>query len=233
MLDLRRCIEEHTPNRPDMFSEPESVFCLPFPSLHQIPRRFEMLDSNLFTFNGREVFATIWQKWLEISDENYCYRAAISIYGSTGYGKSHILAALVCLLIHSGERVIYIPDCEEASRQALDYLQTAFLFAFFDSPSDAGRILAWKTAEDVKKFRDFGGRRLCFVIDQRDALDPLDEVFDFENKDRGDFDRLLTTIAVGHKEINGASANACSYKYGRLKQTNDLKIDMLGGMTKV
>jgi Cdc6-like AAA superfamily ATPase len=41
---------------------------------------------------------------------------AIWLYGTQGYGKSHILAFMVCYLVSSSERVVYIPDCEECRK---------------------------------------------------------------------------------------------------------------------
>jgi hypothetical protein len=42
---------------------------------------------------------------------------ALWVYGTKGYGKPHLLAALVCYLTAQEERVVYIPDlsgvCQE------------------------------------------------------------------------------------------------------------------------
>jgi chromosomal replication initiation ATPase DnaA len=40
-----------------------------------------------------------------------CTYTAVWLYGTQGYGKSHLLAILACYLAAQDERVIYIPDC--------------------------------------------------------------------------------------------------------------------------
>jgi len=36
---------------------------------------------------------------------------SLYVYGTSGPGKSHLLAALVCHLIREGKRIFYVPDC--------------------------------------------------------------------------------------------------------------------------
>jgi hypothetical protein len=57
------------------------------------------------------------------------------VYGTDGYGKFHILAALACLLVRQKETVVYLPDCRAMLREPLEYLRNALLFAFADSSS--------------------------------------------------------------------------------------------------
>ena len=52
----------------------------------------------------------LWNIYVETKDGVLRSRR-IYVYGSMGYGKSHMLAALACLLVKQNERVIYFPDC--------------------------------------------------------------------------------------------------------------------------
>ncbi|KAF8534357.1 hypothetical protein BDD12DRAFT_896092 [Trichophaea hybrida] len=90
-----------------------------------------------------------------------------------GYGKSHLICALVCYLMKIGERVIYAPDCKSLIADPFKYMRDAFRLAFADSPQivqmlnecldmDALERLAEKIAE-------FGITMFVF-IDQADAL---------------------------------------------------------------
>ena len=45
------------------------------------------------------------------------------LHGTAGFGKSHIVAALVCLLIKQGRLVVYLPDCKVMLKDRVDYLR--------------------------------------------------------------------------------------------------------------
>jgi hypothetical protein len=234
--ELRQRVMEETPLEPTLYADPAHVMSLPFPSLNNVPRRFNMsIPATTFSFMGRERFAEVW-KTFSIINDNPLHRRAMYIYGSMGYGKSHILAALVCLLIRSGERVVYVPDCAEAIKDSFEYMRTAFLLAFCDSPSRLEEIAAWNCLNDITKFcRDlrWAKVRLWFVIDQANALDQQEDGRDNYNRSRMELDDFLSGVSVNHFEIYSASANVNSYKHTMKKQTNLLTIILLGGMTKV
>jgi hypothetical protein len=89
-----------------------------------------------------------------------------------GYGKSHLLAALVCLLIKEGKCVIYIPDCAALVMKPIVTLRAALLPVFSGEPKIIEKIMA---ADGVTQFiriiQDYEDGRLYFVIDQANALD--------------------------------------------------------------
>jgi len=186
---------------------------------------------------GREAFATVWEKWREIAPQ-IRNRQAIYVYGSSGYGKSHILVALACLLVCGGERVVYIPDCRLMLQQPLAYLQAAFLFAFADPESSAQPevVLRCETVEDLvtfsRQYKETG--RLCFVIDQLNAFEPEPQVQDVvTNETKSNLRHLLLDMTLGYVEISSASANSRSAQYMEAKDTGDHKISLLGGLTNV
>ena len=86
------------------YSDPNIVTQLPFPSVTPVPSCFG-INRNTFSYMGREMFSQIWSTWLAVKDDDQRYRA-IYVYGTQGYGKSYMLAALACLLARQGERVV-------------------------------------------------------------------------------------------------------------------------------
>jgi len=56
--------------------------------------------------------------------------SSLYIYGTMGYGKSYILAALACLLYRQGKRVVFIPDCRAMLINPLLYIKCALLCTF-------------------------------------------------------------------------------------------------------
>jgi len=118
---------------------------------------------------SREAFARVWKVWLDVVAQA-CQHQAIYIYGSRGYGKSHIFATLTCLLVCSSTRVIYIPDCHAMMHDLLQYLQVAFLFTFADPASSTQQenIHQCKAVNNLISFAQWYKThgRLCFIIDQ-------------------------------------------------------------------
>jgi hypothetical protein len=78
-------------------------------------------------------------------------RRAIYVYGTRGYGKSHMLAALACLLVRQGERVVYLPDCFAMLHDPLEYLQLALLFTI-RNVSSREQICRCETVEALAIF---------------------------------------------------------------------------------
>ena len=61
---------------------------------------------------GRENFEILLREFHAM--QKSCDTTALWLYGTQGYGKSHILAAFVSYPCARGnERVTYIPDCRE------------------------------------------------------------------------------------------------------------------------
>ena len=115
------------------------ILRLPFPSPHEVPECFAIDDyeNSIFylSYMGREAFATVWSSCLFIKNRVKC-RRSMYVYGTNGYGKSHILGALACLLVRHGLRVVYFPDCRAAlcGNPAL-HVREILLLTFGDSKS--------------------------------------------------------------------------------------------------
>ncbi|KIM82083.1 hypothetical protein PILCRDRAFT_484362 [Piloderma croceum F 1598] len=218
------------------YSDPSRPIELPFPSTNTVPSRFAISGNGSFLFLGREKFADVWDMWLRVSAD-IRHRRAIYIYGTGGYGRSHILAALACLLVRNHQRVVYIPDCRAMLSRPLVYLRNAFLFAFADPQSEYRKGI-WE-CQHVEALGDFcekyeyEGGRLCFIMDQLNALDPEPKGQDnVTDKQKSAIGSLLQRMAAGHVEITSASANHKTAKHMERKDTGEQKIALLGGMTK-
>jgi hypothetical protein len=218
----------------DDYSDPGKVLNLPFPSPNAKPTRFSMTN-NAFSYMGREKFNSLWTTWLKIKDVPDRYRG-IYVYGTMGYGKSHILAAFTCLLMRQGERVIYVPDCRKALQTPLTYLRDAFLFAFHDDPECQARISGFNELKDLQSFSQEWPRskRLCFIIDQINALDVEEDGKDSISEPRKNQLREFFDLATySHISIKSASANHKTARHMEQKQTDEEKLAFLGGMTAV
>lgn len=222
----------------DWYSNPGNMGTLPFPFLFcHLPERFQLLDNPPgcdFEYIGRESFASVWETVGKLRLP--AGRGRIYIHGTMGYGKSHILAALACLLAREGKRVVYVPDCRQMLNAPLLYLKSALLCAFPDPPSFRDRIAirACSSVQHLLQFCQARQDRWYFIIDQRNALDPEELGQDMaSNSAKTEWSAVLLEMAVTHYSITSASANHKTVKHMRQKQTGDLKLSLMGGMSEV
>ena len=75
---------------------------------------------------GREKFRTlIYEVKCLYKDNSKTY---LIIYGTRGYRKSYLLAALIYLLVARKIHVIYIPNCRELIKRQVRYIKAVILF---------------------------------------------------------------------------------------------------------
>jgi IstB-like ATP binding protein len=210
-------------------SNPTTFVMLPFPSLDPAPlQRFETTEEKgigYFRYMGRS-------KFTELND--YIKRSTfvrgqedLYLYGSSGSGKSHILAAMVCQLIREGKRVVYIPNCCDLLKDVEKTIRVALYCAFYDDPTSLQTI---NSARDVKGLADFLGtvRDKYLVVGQLNALE-----IDPGHKNFKDAKKYLRSMSCGHRYIFSASANEQSNRDVDAKQASITVIPFLGGMGKV
>jgi hypothetical protein len=224
------------PEDPDHYADPHNVDDLPFPSANLVPARFSISNEGRISYMGPRVcFLLVWNALAEVRKDSQ-HRQAIYVYGGKGLGKSYIFAALACLLVRQGARVVYLPDCRAMLLDTLVYLQTALVFAFLDS---AGHLEDIQRCEDVESLAEFcvafkSTGQLIFIVDQLNALDPEltgeDEVPDDKKAWlRG----LLQRMSARHINITSTSANHKTFKHMAARDTGDQKVPLMGGMTPV
>ena len=205
---------------------------LPFPSPLEIPfQRFEWRNiDNVagFSYMGRLKFAELY-KLMQGSNFLAGYEK-IYLHGTSGSGKSHILAALVCRLICERKRVVYIPDCSLLLADFTLVIRSALRFAFYDSEPHL-TFLESADKEDLFTFCA-GQTDVYFVVDQLNALELggrnayLDDV-------KKDVMGYLLKMKLGHKYIFSASASEQSNREYNLKQSGITVIPINGGLTEV
>jgi len=155
----------------------------------------------------------------------------LMVYGTIGFGKSHLLAVLALYLIRKGKKTVYLPDCRELCNNALKYLKSS-LFLTFANNVDLLKELWF--AETCEKLCDViqGEEDIYIIADQYNALDE-------ESKDGILLEtkiiakKTLINFAFGRYFIKSASANNFSAKMMQGKQLSEEKMLCYGGFNKV
>ncbi|CAJ0913928.1 4188_t:CDS:2 [Entrophospora sp. SA101] len=223
------------------YSNPEKISELPFPFLgtKKPTDRFNTYNNYYFKYIGREKFEKILEdiNKMKAGITNMSYY----IYGTMGYGKSYILAAMTCYLLRTGRCVVYLPDCRVFVNDPLNYIKSALFLTFAYKEDEFKVILNCEKIEDIVRFCHSLGiynRRLYFIVDQFNALD-YDEGINaaFSNdvpicKKEILYD-LINKMTSEHYIIKSASANNKSALYLQRKQLQEDKIVLIGGYTEV
>lgn len=217
------------------FSDPYMVISLPFPSpLWAPPERFTIKGGIVTTFQymGRTIFRNILK---EVEDTNFQVgRHGLFLYGPSGTGKSHILAALVCHLIKNGKKVMYIPDCVRLLEDHEAYIQQALLFTFYD---DADAIKAIIRAQGMHDLLQFINQQPAFslyiIVDQCNGLEIGALGVDMKATSKVVIWDSLHKLCRSQKYIFSASTNGNSVRFQDRKQSDIKIINMLCGLNEV
>jgi hypothetical protein len=211
----------------DRLSDPTFERMLPFPFVgSEAPIRFKLVEEN-WQYVGRTKFKELVQELQEVQgSRNY---TTVWLHGTQGYGKSHLLAVLVCYLTARDERVVYIPDCPALLEDPVEYLQAIMLFAWADDIAIQKFIMTLNTLKKINHF--FKNRKnVIFVIDQMNALK-----FDGsrEQKKREDLSDWIKRFAFRHKKIYSFSVNNTDYHEEAQNQHQSRMLPVYGGLTEV
>jgi len=196
-----------------------------------VPERFPIdnEDGGHWSYEGRTKFKELLQELKEVR-ENQAH-TIVWLYGTQGYGKSHLLAALVCYLAAQDKRVVYIPDCRECLRNPLRYFKKAMLFAWADDSTIQEQIVKLNTEHDIEPF--FTRQRDFIVVG--DQLNALTEYSDSsaEKTQRANLYRLLMSITVDHLAVFSSSANYREYLERTKKQNSYNTLNVYNGLDRV
>jgi hypothetical protein len=230
---IHQAIQSIDPNLD--FSDPRTNITLPFPSLLPMPHRFQIAKFNDnvkgFQFMGRSMLLNLLEE-VQIPDF-LGKRHNLYLYGTSGTGKSHLLAALVCHLVRDRKRVVYLPDCLRLLEDARECFRSALLFAFYDSPYSCEVI---GNACSVDELVDFVQRRprgsLYLIVDQLNALElgPDSDGPDLDKAIKHKVWDCLRLMSAPSLYIFSAFANKQS---ASLVQRNIKMVRLHEGMTKV
>jgi Cdc6-like AAA superfamily ATPase len=217
---------------PGWFSDPNQISYLPFPSFARgSSTRFDIKEldgSYYFRYMGRSQFKTLYD--LAHSSPFLDFDQKIYLYGSSGSGKSHLLAALVDMLIHEGKRVVYIPECRKLAEDFVRAMKDAFSFAF---PESANIIESFQDVNDLVQFSNMNARGTPFyvIVDQINAL----QSGEGERRDEAKTNakHALDQIAYGQHYIFSASANEEANQRANERQSATIVMKLQGGMNDV
>ena len=182
---------------------------------------------------GREKFEELLA---EVNKLEYHVNVKLFFYGSIGYGKSYMLAALACLLIQQGRRVVYLPDCRILIENMLEYVKASLLLTFGDKPDYQAKINELEGEDDIYEFLERLAEKkiyLYFIVDQRNALDPEEGEDGITKKVRNNAMQCLAKFMSLHFSITSSSANDRAERNVKAKQMNRTLIKVYGGFSEV
>ncbi|PVF91149.1 hypothetical protein CPB86DRAFT_878666 [Serendipita vermifera] len=200
----------------DNLADPGLFVRLPFPSpLAPIPSRFQLSKVNEL-------------EGLVRSNDFEDKRINVYLDGSTGTGKSHLLAALAVRLIKEGNAVIYIPDCGDLVHCFEERLRATLCFAFYNNPVAYKAVESASGIEELLKL----SKRIknkYIIIDHFNSLVTKSGDSDRDSKEMAW--KCLWALSTAQRYIYSASPNIDplrTVKPGR----NVAKISFLSGMNE-
>jgi energy-coupling factor transporter ATP-binding protein EcfA2 len=150
---------------------------------------------------GRGGFTTLLS---QVSELILAKTQKLLLHGTAGFGKSHIVAAMVCLLIKQGRLVVYLPDCKVMLKDRVDYLRAALRLTFHGDKGVQRELM--EADEKGLLDRCKWTKDLMFVVDQLNALDISPGGDDLQDK-KSDCRDLIISASFDHLIIQAASAN--------------------------
>jgi hypothetical protein len=196
-----------------------------------VPRRFKTDDKaeQNWSYEGRIMFRKLLEE-LKMVRESGSY-TAVWLHGTQGYGKSHLLAILVCYLAAQDERVVYIPDCRDWLQDPVGYLKDALLFAWADDITTQEEIKTLITKDEIEDFI-MSQENVLVVCDHLNALTGSNSPSE-ETKDGADLYRRLMCFTSKHNAVFSFSANYREFLDKLRKQTSRWVVSVRGGLERV
>ena len=230
---LRAQILRTTHSAKDLSDSSKPLFDIPFPFTGVLPDdRFTSLTLDpissvpIFKFMGRSEFAP----FIDNLKTHFVGAAKpFNIYGTKGYGKSHILAtAVVHLQSVENQRVVFLPQCRDlATQNIFGYFRAAFLLAFADDHDTALQILTSPVDESLIKLANT--KKFILVADQVNSVEESSKI-DADTK--RDVKRLLNQLGInGRLIIKGFSANTQTAIEFLVTQRSERDADWFQGLT--
>jgi len=220
------------PGAVDQLSDPTFNRKLPFPFVMGIvPNRFkdDGTAEAKWSYMGRTKFKELLEKLKEVrKTRGY---TTLWLYGTQGYGKSHLLAALVCYLAAQDERVVYIPDCREWLRDPVECIRVAMLFAWADDITTQKEIMTLNTEDEIETFIK-RQKNVIVVVDQLNALTESNGSSE-QIKKRGQLHSWLMGLTSKHTAVFSSSANYREFLEQSKRQTTNLVVPVYGGLERV
>jgi len=208
------------PGAVDKLSDPTFEGTLAFPFVGFRPSlRFKVADGN-WPYMGRTKFKELVQELKKVRESDGY--TTVRLHGTQGYGKSHLLATLVCYLAAQDERVVYIPDCRALVKNPVGYLRSAMLFAWADDITTQKKIMTLTTEKEIEDFLQ-SQENVLFVIDQMNAL----------KRSMTNMQQWLDRLTSCHIAVLSSSANHTDYLEQSHKENQESVLYVYGGLNPV
>ncbi|CAB5371148.1 unnamed protein product [Rhizophagus irregularis] len=222
MEDIMKLDENET-----IYSDPKNFLSLPYPYLgEKLPiDRFDIDHDGSFIFMGRTKFEQVLEDINKLRPRSYM---KLFIYGTVGYGKSHILTAIACFLFRTRRRVVFLPDCRQLAVDPVEYIKLALFLTYENDDVKISEINACEDFCQIIKFCKSLEEKLYFIVDQMNALDEGDNTgisLEKKRQIRENLDKMVDN----HFYIMSSSANNKTMLHLMAKQTGELKIKLFGG----
>ena len=221
---------DQLPNAAVQLSNPAFHDMLPFPFVGPatlIRSKCNADSEDNWFYVGREMFIGLLDRLRYVQKSHN--RSALWVYGTKGYGTSHLLAALVCYLAAQEEPVVYIPDCRECVKNPVAYVQAAMLFAWADDKTIQDEIITLDTQEEIRRFFEYHPNAI-FFIDHVNACEGWEWESHQTRSEKREVKRWLDSCRVRHTTILSTSK---PYLETALKRSTEETIHVYGGFTKV
>jgi NACHT domain len=234
ITDLNGSSNQHSnsvhplPGAVDKLSDPTFERKLTFPFIGKVPEQFK-IDNYKWSYVGRIMFRKLVEE-LKMVRESPTY-TIVWLYGTQGYGKSHLLAVLACYLAAQDERVVYIPDCREWLRNPVGGIKKAMLFAWADEIIAQEEIETLRTEAEIEDFLK-RQRNVLFIVDQLNALTESNGS-NAEVLRRGQLHSWLMRFTSDHKAVFSSFANYEEFIDKSRKQTSNWVVPVYGGLERV
>jgi len=216
------------PRAVDGLSDPTLKHTLVFPFVGFRPQNRFKMGKGLWPYMGRTKFKDLVQELNDVR-QSPVY-TTVWLYGTQGYGKSHLLAALVCYLAARDERVVYIPDCRAYLLAPIRYVQAAMLFAWADDIITQREIMTLNTEAEIEAFLR-SQDSVLFVIDQMNALKKSDN--QREEVKRARLEGWIGRYTSRHKAVFSTSGNDTGYLQKSIRRNSNRVLAVYGGFTRV
>ncbi|KAI5781032.1 hypothetical protein DFH27DRAFT_656850 [Peziza echinospora] len=235
-MDMLHAMAMALPSEVDTFSDTSVEITLPFlgsPNAVQSDRMVVNKDGT-FVYYGRSNLQPIYQAAIEMRVDG-CTKYFVR--GALGVGKSHLIAALACVLTRSGRKVAFLPDCRALVKAPLHGLLFALKFAFHGHPQELEELEAITSLEEIYQFclkvAEEREHRVYFLIDQCNALDYMPQSGDrVAESSKAVVRTLLEKITKHHFKISSATANYLHGAADRLRSSSEKTLNLHHGLTE-
>ncbi|KAF4037613.1 hypothetical protein GN244_ATG10348 [Phytophthora infestans] len=197
----------------------ESIVDLPYPSLLSPPNRFEA-NEFVFKYQVRSELKLLYDKIVRLWTEGRVLNT-VNVAGTIGYGKSHMLAVLVLLLLKDAIKyksddecapfVCYIPDCRGLLAGEANIVSILEQNILLNIPGFSGKLRTIKDISEVMK-----DQQVILVADQWTSIDNADDDCRTARKLLGSC--FGTSVRV---TVRGMSMNPPTWRALLHKQTSD------------